>query len=435
MTDKLGLTLDAGWAPLMPEEITAHSCGIKAVAWLKSKINDSLRGGRPLALFARAVAPYLNYSYSGKTCEFYEESKGVWITEGAEAKLKEKMEKALAERLVSYKIVPEQKDNKVKYVACAEPTDLFLLDPTVHSNVFSSLQGVPSRFATTALDSQNTGTMTFKNRVTLDFRKPYDQQLRAPMPEDRNTRESPMSFTQCTDEHVHRAGRAITSFLLQCEEQPKTPEDVEQFCVPTLLEMLRQGRGPMFRYVYYEPAGGQLDGDAPEDKIMEALYSLRQDVGAATGLRAGLEELLIEWGPSGSNGKGQKKSVREHACGTYQLGSETSNGYIAVCNSKMLTASGDKNQDDIYKAKGCREAVIDEIKKGEKLCNNICKQCTGGGVISAMAKYKSGRDVDTNWLLRVILNDFPSFDEALAEPDQRRFALIVLWLHVQNSGR
>ena len=167
---------------------------------------------------------------------------------------------------------------------------------------------------------------------------------------------------------------------------------------------------------------------------MEALYSLRQDVGASTGLRAGLEELLIEWGPSGNNGKGQKKSVRELACGTYQLGSDTSNGYIAVCNSKMLVASGDKNQDDIYKAKGCREAVIDEIKKSEKLCNNTCKQCTGGGVISAMAKYKAGRDVDTNWLLRMILNDFPSFDEPLGEADQRRFALIYYGCTFRTPG-
>ena len=100
----------------------------------------------------------------------------------------------------------------------------------------------------------------------------------------------------------------------------------------------------------------------------------------------------------------------------------------------MLVASGDKNQDDIYKAKGCREAVIDEVKKSEKLCNNLCKQCTGGGVISAMAKYKSGRDIDTNWLLRLILNDFPSFDEPLGEADQRRFALIYYGCTFRTPG-
>eukprot|EP00959_Pyramimonas_sp_CCMP1952_P190768 3989716-Pyramimonas_sp.AAC.1 len=69
------------------------------MAWLKSKVNDSLRGGRPLSLFAKAVAPHLDYSYSGKTCEFYDEQRGVWITEGADGKLKEQMERALIERL------------------------------------------------------------------------------------------------------------------------------------------------------------------------------------------------------------------------------------------------------------------------------------------------------------------------------------------------
>eukprot|EP00975_Prorocentrum_lima_P063769 12893521-Prorocentrum_lima.AAC.1 len=68
--------------------------------------------------------------------------------------------------------------------------------------------------------------------------------------------------------------------------------------------MMQHGGGPMFKHVYYEPVGGQLDGPSPEDEIMEALYSLRQDVGASTGLRAGLEEMLIEWGPAGNNGKG-----------------------------------------------------------------------------------------------------------------------------------
>ena len=77
---------------------------------------------------------------------------------------------------------------------------------------------------------------------------------------------------------------------------------------------------------------------------------------------------------------------------------------------------------------------MDEVKKSEKLCNNTCKQCTGGGVISAMAKYKAGRDVDTNWLLRMILNDFPSFNEPLGEADQRRFALIFYGCTFRTPG-
>ena len=51
-----------------------------------------------------------------------------------------------------------------------------------------------------------------------------------------------------------------------------------------------------------------------------------------------------------------------------------------------------------------------------------------------MAKYKAGRDVDTNWLLRMILNDFPSFDEPLGEADRRRFALIYYGCTFRTPG-
>ena len=220
------------------------------MAWLKSKVNDSLRGGRPLSLFAKAVAPCLNYSYSGKTCEFYDEQKGVWITEGAEARLRERMEKALLEHLSSFRITPVEKDTKLKYVPVLEPPDLFLLDPTVQSNIFSCLQGVPSRFAPQPLDSHNYGIMMIMNRVTLDFRKPYAEQLRDPAPEDRNMRHSPMSFTQCGDQLAHSAGSAIAEYLRQCDPASTTPEDVAAFCVPKLLDMMERGAGAMFRHVY-----------------------------------------------------------------------------------------------------------------------------------------------------------------------------------------
>eukprot|EP00973_Karenia_brevis_P091275 12406737-Karenia_brevis.AAC.1 len=60
------------WSALPLSHISAHQNGLKAMAWLKTKANDSLRGGRPLQFFSQAVAPFLEYNYVGKVCEFFD---------------------------------------------------------------------------------------------------------------------------------------------------------------------------------------------------------------------------------------------------------------------------------------------------------------------------------------------------------------------------
>ena len=415
------------WSPRGPELVNAMTNALAAVAWLKSKHNDSLRGGRPMTLFARAVSPFLEYHYEQGVCQYYDKAIHVWRASGGEDMLRGALEHQLADKLCTYKSHMVEQDVKVKFTCKQEPPDLFIMDPSVVGSVISALKGIPSTLGHTRLDSTNDCTLVFRCGTKLDFRQPYDQQLTTCSAADRNTRRSPMKFEQCHDVAVHAVGTVLGAYLSQMSPTTITYQEVADYCVLPLLSMMKEGFGQMFRRIYYEPAGGQLDGPTPEEKVMEALYSLRQDCGSTSGCRMGLEEMLVEWGPAGNNGKGQKRSVREYVCGTYQLDSEESNGYITVCTARMIidSPSSSGNQDDVYKAKGCRKVVIDEIKKKQLLSNNLVKSSTGGNTMSAMAKYKHARDVDIKWLLRLIVNDFPSFDETISEADQRRYALIL----------
>jgi hypothetical protein len=54
----------------------------------------------------------------------------------------------------------------------------------------------------------------------------------------------------------------------------------------------------------------------PLEKLYEALYGLRQDIGAISGCRSGNEEWLAEYGPSGDNGKGTRRALREFVAGS-----------------------------------------------------------------------------------------------------------------------
>ena len=160
------------------------------------------------------------------------------------------------------------------------------------------------------------GSMIIHRNVTLDFDMPYKEQLRPSDIADRNYLVSPMCYLECkTDVNFQVDGMDISEYINS--KKPGT-DNVDTFMgplKPVLLDAMARGLIPMFRHLYYEPAGGNLDGPSPEDGLTEAFYSLRQDVGAATGTRNGLEEYVIEWGPLGDNGKGTKRAMREHMLG------------------------------------------------------------------------------------------------------------------------
>ena len=148
-----------------------------------------------------------------------------------------------------------------------------------------------------------------------------------------------------------------------------TPAIVEKFG-ERLVEFLRAGGEEMFQHVYYEPAGGDLDASAPTVCLNEAIYSLRQDLGADSRMRHGFGESVLEWGP-GNNGKGPKRELRE--AGLSQTDRSEVCVYIAICDDSLLKDSKDENKCNEDKAKliGSRGAVIDEISTDHKT-TSIC---------------------------------------------------------------
>ena len=158
---------------------------------------------------------------------------------------------------------------------------------------------------------------------------------------------------------------------------------------------------------------------------LQAIYSLRQDIAAVTGMRAGFEEYVIEWGPLGNNGKGQKRALRECVMGLADR--LTGGGYVAVVSSSLLKDTGDeiKPNEDLVKLDGSREAVIDDFgSKAKALSCETIKNYTGGNTITGHGKHEKSRNMSTDFLLRLITNEFPRFSNDFGEADLRRLAVI-----------
>ena len=167
----------------------------------------------------------------------------------------------------------------------------------------------------------------------------------------------------------------------------------------------------------------------------QALYSLRQDIGSASGKRAGFEEYVVEWGPLGNNGKGQKRSLREKVMGTCDR--STSSGYVAVVTAALLKDSLDDSKpcEDLVKLRHAREGVLDDFGTDSKpLCSTTVRSYTGGNVVCGHGKNEKSVNIDTNFLLRLIVNKFPRFAPRLDGPDRRRPCIIYYPCTFQPPG-
>ena len=74
------------WQPIRAEIAEARLAAADFMSWLYDKGHDEVRGGRPLMLAARGIAPYMPYYVnrsSGQT-EYYDEKLGVWCDSGGE---------------------------------------------------------------------------------------------------------------------------------------------------------------------------------------------------------------------------------------------------------------------------------------------------------------------------------------------------------------
>jgi hypothetical protein len=249
--------------------------------------------------------------------------------------------------------------------------------------------------------------------VTIDFSKQFDEQVQQSKPEDRNSRYTTWKFQDAKSGPERRQlGEELQHYLSTFDAAADgVPDIVEKFGA-RFVELMRAGSEPMFQHVYYEPAGGNLAAPDPTVGLEEAIYSLRQDVGADSGMRFGFEEWVLEWGPLGNNGKGQKRELRETALSRTDRGEEA--GYIAVCDDSLVKDTKDENRCNEDKAKllGSREAVIDEISTDQKpFCGSTVRNLAGGGSFSAHGKHEKTRNIPPDFLVRILTNTFPQFDK------------------------
>ena len=247
-----------------------------------------------------------------------------------------------------------------RWSPCVQEPHPLLADPACTNAVGGALKTVNKHYPTLGCMAESKFQLVCSNGVTVDFAKPFGEQVRQSEAVDRNFQVTPWRFEELAGPHVvmRRAlAKEMSDYLLEFEGDG--PNLVEKFG-DRLVELMRAG-DKVLQHVYYEPAGGRLDGHDPHVGLEEAIYSLRLDAGSSSGARAGMEEWVLEYGPLGNNGKGQKRELREAALGKIDRVSEL--GYVAVCDASVLKDAKEESKcnEDKVKLLGARECVIDEV--------------------------------------------------------------------------
>jgi len=424
-------TLD--WSELPSVIVEARAQAATFLAWLYDKSHDEARGGRPYVTAARAVSPYLPYFFNRNTkqTEYFDESIGVWRPSGGEFLISgDMLSRTLVAHLRHYRMEYSYAGGKKKAVTVQSRPHTLLLDPAMTSALKGCLETIVTPHGHIALGEAPNAKfeLVFANRITLDFTQPYDAQVRVSAIQDRNCRYTSMNFEAIPHTLNFMAGdMPVADFLNSCNCGQHSSEYVMERVGPPLLDMMRAGMVPMFQHIYYETAGGRLDSENPEEGLTEAFYALRQDVGAISGMRAGFEEYVLEWGPLGDNGKGTRRSVREAVLSNADR--QRSIGYSAVVESALVRNAFDMNapNEDLVKCKHAREVVIDDFTTShgtKKLNNATLRSLTGGNVISGHGKNEKPMNIAPDYLIRMIFNDFPQFEEKLIDADRRRIAIL-----------
>jgi hypothetical protein len=308
------------------------------------------------------------------------------------------------------------------------PPHLLLKDPACISAVAGLVRSIVTDWGDVPLDSSERSMrqVVFKNGMTVSFDDDFQSQVTPSMPEDRNSRQSPMPYIALDNDHVIAIGREVCAYLNKFTEAARAVED--DFLVvfaDKFLDLMRAGKAPMFQHLYYETSGGRLAHEEARDHLFEAVYALRVDVGVISGMRADHEEYVLEWGPLGNNGKGQRRLLREHILGHSNRGKDR--GYVSVISPSILKAPLDTSKacEDLAKLAFSREACVDDFAcTDHPLCCSTLRALSGGGVMSANGKYEKCENFRCAFLIRMIVNRFPSWDEPLIGPDLRRCALI-----------
>jgi hypothetical protein len=403
-----------------------------------------VRPANPVLAAARAVAPFMLYCQDRETkkVQYFDEVKGIWMQGGGEFFLQgDPLSKVLHERKMFEQFAShlDEQGGKLRVVPRKSESHPLLKDPVFLNSVRSMLQTIEKHYAT-PLGKQPylKYHLAFSNGVSVRFDLPFDQQVYPSKPEDRNYMMSPMHFKEVQCE---KSRKQITEFGLRFvdfyKEQCKHIDDPE-FTMESLMDCQFDGgltlaeslltlmpHAPCLQHCYYETAGGQLDAGDQITGLSMGFYGLFFDAGTVSGMMAGIEQLLIEWGPLGNNGKGMKRTLRETILGHVTRGVSGS-GYSAVTNASILKDGHDKDgpKEELAKLANGREAVIDEVNDCETALNTkTVRNLTGGNTMAAHGKHEKSENFDPDFLLRLITNSLPKFNQELKDADERRLAV------------
>ena len=122
-----------------------------------------------------------------------------------------------------------------------------------------------------------------------------------------------------------------------------------------------------------------------------------------------------------------KRTLREMILGHVTRGVSAS-GYSAVTNASILKDGHDNDgpKEELAKLAGAREAVIGEVNDDEKPLNaKTVRNMTGGNTMAAHGKHEKSENFDPDFLLRLITNSLPKFNQPLKDADLRRLAALL----------
>ena len=424
----------ASFAPIPPQLIDSISEAALVAKWLKPHRADKkpLRGGRPIIHAARAVAPFLLYHQNAEsgTTEWFDTSTCVWNRKGGEFMLgADQLQKILSSTIKTYemRMVTNGSTGKRKLQPVADRSPLLFADTAFTGPVRAALQSIrdPSMPPLDTLPG-NKKTLVCKNGVTVDFDKPYAEQVRASMPTDRNTRFTPWCYESLEDPEIERLSTKLLQYLQRCADTGATPDYKESGVAADFKKYMedRADNPNVFRDIYFEPLGGQVNTQGTE-YMEEAIYEFREDLGAITGCRSGHETFKIMYGPEGNSGKGTRLKLWKSVLGTRDR-EGPNRGYLAVVNPGLVkdNLDEDKPHEDRAKLQGCRIGYCDDFGTQDKpMSGPTIRGLTGGNDLTAHAKHMPSVTFDADFMIALITNGILAVRPAVTAPDRRRYTL------------
>ena len=166
----------------------------------------------------------------------------------------------------------------------------------------------------------------------------------------------------------------------------------------------------------------------------EAFYELLQFTRAACGAK-GLDELLMYYGPTGSNRKSTTNTLLYATFGCSQ--DVNSPGYVTIQKSTYFQQTGSANasapDEGVAALYGAKLVLVDEFKKNEPNFNvDLTKMWSDSGAVIPYEKKFGERMVLTaTWLMVWFLNDPPCFRDA-GEPFFRRLSSLPMLIQFKG---